>query len=105
MDRHVLVLNQDFNPLTICTVNRAFLLVFLEKAELLQQEEGVFLRTVSNFYPKPTVIRIRKYINVPYRGVVLTRFNIFRRDQNECQYGKRSLQHGPIQRQSWVRLP
>jgi hypothetical protein len=25
-------------------------------------------------------------------------------NQNECQYGKRSLQHGTIQRQSWVRL-
>jgi len=86
MGRHVLVLNQDYNPLTVCTVNRAFLLVFLEKAELLQQEDGAYLRSVSHAYPKPTVIRIKNFILVPYRGVVLTRYNIFKRDHNQCQY-------------------
>lgn len=86
MSRHVLVLNQDYNPLTVCSVNRAFLLVFLEKAELLQYEEGIYLRSVSQSFHKPTVIRIKNYVQVPYRGVVLTRYNIFKRDHHECQY-------------------
>lgn len=34
----------------------------------------------------PAVIRLNKYVNVPYKGVSLTRQNIFRRDNFECQY-------------------
>jgi len=82
----VLVLNNDFSPLTVCSVYRAFLLVFTSKAEMLSSEEGGFLRSISKSFPKPSVIRIKRYINVPYKGVVLTRHNIFKRDNYECQY-------------------
>ncbi len=82
----VLVLNQDYSPLTLCSLERAFLLVFLEKAEMLDHIEGKSLRTVSTSYPYPSVIRILQYKHVPYRGVVLTRYNLFKRDGHECQY-------------------
>lgn len=82
----VLVLNQDFTPLTLCSVQRAFLLVFLQKAEMLDGVEGKNLRSVDDSYPYPSVIRIYEYKNVPYRGVVLTRYNVFKRDGNTCQY-------------------
>jgi hypothetical protein len=64
----VLVLNQDYSPLTICSINRAFLLVFLDKAEMLEKDTESTLRTVSKSFAKPTVIKIKKYIHVPYRG-------------------------------------
>lgn len=86
MSGKVLVLNQDYSPLTVCTIQRAFLLVFLEKAELLEADDGEKLRTVSKSYPLPAVIKIKSYIHVPYRGVVLTRHNIFKRDNGLCQY-------------------
>lgn len=82
----VLVLNSDFTPLTVCSVYRAFLLVYTSKAEMLNSEEGSFLRSIDQSFPKPSVIRINRYINVPYKGVVLTRHNIFKRDNNQCQY-------------------
>ena len=82
----VLVLNQDFTPLTICSVNRAFLLVFLRKAELLKEVKSKKLRTVSKTFPFPSVIRIEKYVHLPYKSVVLTRHNIFKRDNHRCQY-------------------
>lgn len=82
----VLVLNNDFSPLTVCSVYRAFLLVFTSKAEMLSSEEGGFLRSISKSFPKPSVIRINRYVNIPYKGVVLTRHNIFKRDNYECQY-------------------
>ena len=82
----VLVLNQDYSPLTICSVQRAFLLVFLHKAELLENIQGQELRSVSKSYPHPSVIRVLDYKNIPYRGVVLTRFNLFKRDGYACQY-------------------
>ena len=82
----VLVLNQDYSPLTICSVHRAFLLIYLNKAELLNEVEGQHLRTVTTSYPFPSVIKIAKYIHIPYRGVVLTRHNVFKRDSFACQY-------------------
>lgn len=86
MSGKVLVLNQDYSPLTITTVNRAFLLVYMDKAEMLEQAPDGFLRSISCTFPKPAVIKIKNYVHVPYRGVVLTRFNIFKRDNNQCQY-------------------
>lgn len=86
MDQRVLVLNQDYSPMSVCSAQRAFLLIYLKKAELLNATADKFLRTVSRSFPMPSVIRIHTYITVPYRGVVMTRHNIFKRDNNECQY-------------------
>ncbi len=86
MNDRVLVLNQDYTPLTLCSVSRAFLLVYLEKAELLAADKNAFLHSVSASFPKPSVIKIKNYVHVPYKGVVLTRYNIFKRDGYQCQY-------------------
>lgn len=86
MNRTVLLLNQDYSPLAICSMERAFILVFLNKAELLTEVEDNVLHTVDNSFPMPAVIRLYKYVHIPYRGVVLTRQNIFRRDRFSCQY-------------------
>jgi 5-methylcytosine-specific restriction endonuclease McrA len=86
MNRQALVLNQDYRPLTVCTVQRAFLLVFLQKAELVSQAVNGALKTVTKSYPAPAVVRLYSYVNLPYKGVVLTRNNIFKRDGFECQY-------------------
>ncbi len=89
--KSVLVLNQDFTPLTICSVQRAFLLVYLNKAELINDVHGRQLRTVTTSFPFPSVIKIINYVSLPYRGVVLTRHNVFKRDGFTCQYcGTRS---------------
>lgn len=82
----VLVLNQDYSPLTVCSVERAFLLMYLNKAELIDKVDGKSLRTISDSFPFPSVIKINRYISIPYKGVVLTRHNVFKRDNFECQY-------------------
>ena len=82
----VLLLNQDYSPLTICSVQRAFLLVFLDKAELLKGDRDRKLRSTSQTYSFPSVIKINRYINIPYKGVILTRHNLFKRDGHKCQY-------------------
>ena len=86
MGRKVLVLNQDYSALSICSVPKAFLLVYLDKAELVAESEHFTLRTVSAEFPMPSVIRLRRYISLPYKGVMLTRQNIFKRDGNRCLY-------------------
>lgn len=86
LKRNVLVLNQDYSPLTVCSVERAFLLVFLNKAEMISPVPNVFLHTVNAAFQVPSVIKISRYISMPYKGVILSRQNVFRRDNHECQY-------------------
>jgi 5-methylcytosine-specific restriction endonuclease McrA len=86
MGRKVLVLNQDYSALTICSVPKAFLLVFLRKADLVAESETEQLRSVSQSFPMPSVIRLHRYVYLPYKGVMLSRQNVFRRDSGHCQY-------------------
>lgn len=86
MKERTLVLNLDYTPISVCTAQRAFLLVFLQKAELVRENDQKHIRTVDRQFPMPSVIKLRKYIPVPYKKVVLSKDNIFRRDQYTCQY-------------------
>ena len=86
MNSRVLVLNQDFSPLMVCSIERAFILVYLRKSEMVKSANGHQLRTVTKSFPRPSVIRLNKYVNAPYQGVNLTRQNIFKRDHFTCQY-------------------
>ncbi len=86
MGRKVLVLNQDYSALTICSVPKAFLLVFLRKADLVAESATEQLRSVSQSFPMPSVIRLHRYVYLPYKGVMLSRQNVFRRDSGHCQY-------------------
>jgi 5-methylcytosine-specific restriction endonuclease McrA len=84
--KQVLVLNQDFSPLTLCSAERAFILLFLKKADLVHDASGEALRTVTSHFPMPSVIRLQKYIFIPYKTVMLSRQNVFKRDSHQCQY-------------------
>lgn len=86
MDSEVLVLNQDYQPLSVCSVQRSVKLVFLEKAELLHDDPDKVIRTVDDEYSYPSVIRLRRYIRLPYARIALSRKNIMKRDQQTCQY-------------------
>lgn len=86
MNSRTLVLNLDYTPISVCTVQRAFLLVYLEKAELVKKNSLYNLHTVDNTYAMPSVIKLKRYISIPYKGVILSRENVFRRDGYQCQY-------------------
>ena len=91
MDSAVLVLNQDYQPLSICSVQRSVKLLFLEKAELLHDDPEKCIRTIDDEFSYPSVIRLRRYIKLPYQRIVLSRRNIMKRDNSTCQYcGSRS---------------
>jgi 5-methylcytosine-specific restriction endonuclease McrA len=86
MNTEVLVLNQDYQPISVCSVQRSVKLVFLEKAELLHDDPDKVIRTVNDEYSYPSVIRLRRYIRLPYAKIVLSRRNIMKRDRSTCQY-------------------
>jgi len=86
MTGHVLVLNQDYRALTVCSVQRATVLVLLQKAELVQAEPDRWLRSPSTQVPWPSIVRLRAYVALPFKRITLTRKNVMRRDRNRCQY-------------------
>jgi len=86
MNNRVLVLNNDSSPLMVCSVERAFILVYLNKSEMVKSANGYKIHSITKSFPMPSVIRLNRYVNAPYKGVNLTRQNIFKRDNNECQY-------------------
>jgi len=84
--RNVLVLNQSYEPLLICDVKRAIVLVIQEKASIVKAVDDVMLRTVSDSYPVPSIIRIQRYIRINQWMAILNKNNIFKRDNYTCQY-------------------
>src|SRR5664279_4130627 len=59
--RKVLVLNTSYEPLNVCSVRRALVLVFKQKAEVLEHS-GSSYRTERAVYELPHVIRLRTYV-------------------------------------------
>jgi 5-methylcytosine-specific restriction endonuclease McrA len=86
MDQKVLLLNQDYSAISICSISKAFILLYLQKAEMVVKSENGVIRTVSQAFPRPSVIRLQHYVRVPYKGISLSRHNVMRRDHFQCQY-------------------
>jgi len=86
MRERVLVLNQDFQAVGVCSVQRAFVLVYLNKAELVQDIPRKKLHSPTQLFKFPSIIRLNDYVKIPYRKVALSRNNIFRRDNFQCVY-------------------
>ena len=81
----VLVLNQSYEPLTVCRARRAVVLIFQGKAEMLEDGVG-YIHSISDTFPLPSVIRLAQMIKRPRRQRKMTRFEIFNRDKYTCQY-------------------
>ena len=83
----VLVLNASYEPINVCTMRRAAVLVLKERAEVLEHGEGA-LRSERLVLERPCVIRLIRYVRVP-RDVhrrKITRKAVLARDAYTCQY-------------------
>jgi 5-methylcytosine-specific restriction endonuclease McrA len=83
----VLVLNASYEPINVCTVRRAAVLVLKQRAEVLEQSEWS-LHAESLTMPRPVVIRLVTYVRIPRdaHSRKITRRAIFARDSWTCQY-------------------
>ena len=83
----VLVLNASYEPINVCTVRRAAVLVLKRRAEVIESAEGA-LRAERIALERPCVIRLVRYVRVP-RDVhrrKITRKAVLARDGYRCQY-------------------
>jgi 5-methylcytosine-specific restriction endonuclease McrA len=83
----VLVLNATFEPINVCTVRRAAVLVLKEKAVMLERAERP-LRSERLRLDRPTVIRLVSFVKIPRdaHGRKITRKAVLARDAWTCQY-------------------
>ena len=83
----VLVLNATFEPINVCTVRRAAVLVLKEKAVMLERSERP-LRSERLRLDRPTVIRLIRFVKIPRdaHGRKITRKAVLARDAWTCQY-------------------
>jgi 5-methylcytosine-specific restriction endonuclease McrA len=83
----VLVLNASYEPINVCTVRRAAVLVLKSRAEILEHSEWS-LHAENLTLPRPVVIRLVTYVKIPrdaHRRKI-TRRAVFARDLWTCQY-------------------
>lgn len=106
LDERVLVLNRYWQAVNVCTVRRAFALLYTGRAQVVCDDGENFstfgfqqwrdysernpaddcVRTISFRVRVPRVILLLFFDRVPRKEVKFTRTNVFQRDGNVCQY-------------------
>jgi 5-methylcytosine-specific restriction endonuclease McrA len=82
----VLVLNNSFEPLHVCTARRAVILLFTGRAERVEDGPRI-VRSPSVMFVIPTVIRLHRYVRRPVSPAIsFNKKNILKRDAYTCQY-------------------
>ena len=81
----VLVLSQAYEPHRVVSWERAVVLYFNQKAEILESYDEE-LRSPSLTMKMPAVVRLLRGVRPPRRLVKFSRVNVFTRDGFRCQY-------------------
>ena len=87
----VLLLNQNYEPLMVCNVKKAIILLYLGKAEAIEND-SLWIRSVNSKMHMPVVIRLKKFARAPQKRIILNRKNLLIRDNYSCQYCGRTGQ-------------
>lgn len=78
----VLILNGSYEPIAIASVKRAIKLLVKERAVVEEKRD----REIYPGFFMPSVIRLKTYRHIPIRTSIVTRKNIYQRDNYTCQY-------------------
>lgn len=90
--RQTLVLNASYEPLATVPLRRAVVLVLQHKAVVEHAHPGLRVRAAALELPVPQVIRLRRFVRVPFRQrAPWSRRGVLVRDGYRCAYcGRRA---------------
>lgn len=81
-----LLLNASYEPMRIVTWQKALILWFQNKVDVLEYH-AAFARTVQLRFKLPSVLRLRTYVRPKnFHSVRFCRENVYIRDNYTCQY-------------------
>jgi 5-methylcytosine-specific restriction endonuclease McrA len=80
-----LLLSQSYEPIKVISWQRAISLMFLGKAEVVEEYDNN-IRTVSLVFKIPAVVRLLKAFRRFAKPIKFSRANIYARDSHRCQY-------------------
>jgi 5-methylcytosine-specific restriction endonuclease McrA len=88
MGQEVLVLNSDYEPLNVCNLRRAIVLIYLGKADVLHaRADGAHVASAEgHVIHAPSVVKLRHHVKRPLPELKLSRRSVFARDNYVCQY-------------------
>ncbi|MGE0825484.1 MAG: HNH endonuclease [Candidatus Binatia bacterium] len=108
----VLVLNNSYFPVHVTSVRRALSLLYQGVAKAVDQQYCTFdfdswsalssslngdtISLVDRVIRVPRVVLLVAYNRVPKRQVRFSRFNVFARDNNTCQYCQRKFSRSEL---------
>jgi 5-methylcytosine-specific restriction endonuclease McrA len=81
----VLLLNASYEPLTVITHQRAVSLLMRERVEPATEHLQP-IHGVTCIFHLPTVVRLRRYIQIPRRGITWSKKAVLQRDGYRCIY-------------------
>ena len=103
----VLVLNKHYQPVHVTSVKRAFTLLYVGAARVIEPDFSTFdfdswaelavatqhdvIHTMTRAIRVPRVIVLQMYDRLPKTRVRFSRLNIYARDDNTCQYCQQKL--------------
>lgn len=84
----ILVLNATYEPISRTRLQRAMALVVAGKAVIEEAVPGRFVRHKNGQFVWPKVIRLLKYVKVPFRygPVTWSKHGVLRRDNYKCVF-------------------
>jgi len=85
-DFKILVLNADYQPINTTSFVKGYKLLYKGKAEVITTDKTRKFSLVTEQIAAPKVIRLLKYIYLPYRKINLSKPNIYKRDGHQCVY-------------------
>ncbi len=81
-----LLLNSSYEPMRIVSWQKALILWFQDKVEILEYH-AIFARSARTSYQMPSVLRLKSYVRPRSAGAVrFCRENVYIRDNYTCQY-------------------
>ncbi len=99
---NVLVLNRNYLPIHVTSVKRAFLLLYQDVAKVIDEQYQTYdfkswaelaverdqeaIGLINRTIRVPRVILLTVFDRMPRKMVRFSRFNIYLRDHNRCQY-------------------